>query len=163
MDWIFFIFINIGIFCGDRANQSMVVLWVPHLILAKIFLRWEKAKHVWLEGRLEFVWKLCSIIFTLVLSWLVMKKKKKKKRRTFWIYISNIFIHYLPYKKLRHSYESDWLTRIIVNHGLDLTNKFRSSFLIRTIRVMLPCSSNSFLNTLHCHLNTEIFVLALRA
>ena len=35
-------------------------------------------------------------------------------------------------------YESNWLAGIIVNHGLDLTCKFRSSFLIRTIRERFP-------------------------
>ena len=47
----------------------------------------------------------------------------------------------MPDKKHRHSHVSgygpDWLVGIIVNHGLDLTKKFRSSFLIRTIRVKL--------------------------
>ena len=56
----------------------------------------------------------------------------------------NIFMHYLPDKKLWHSHVScygpNWFAGIIVNHGLDLTNKFRHSFFMRTIRVkFLSC------------------------
>ena len=36
-----------------------------------------------------------------------------------------------------YGYGPDWLARIVANHGLDFTNKFGSSFLIRTIRVKL--------------------------
>ena len=61
--------------------------------------------------------------------------------------IPNVFMHYLPDKKLRHSYipgyGSDWFAGIIINHVLDLTNKF-SSFL-RTI------SEASELPYLHNH------------
>ena len=55
--------------------------------------------------------------------------------------ISNGFIHSLLNKKLRHShvlgYRFGWLVGMVVNQGLDLLNKFRSTFLIRTIRVRL--------------------------
>ena len=45
-------------------------------------------------------------------------------------------MHYVPDKKLRFSYisgfEPDRLAWIVVNHALNLTNKFVSFFLIRT-------------------------------
>ena len=43
-----------------------------YLILAEFFLIWEKAKHVQLGRMLEFVQKLCSVVFPLVLhgQWL---------------------------------------------------------------------------------------------
>ena len=48
--------------------------------------------------------------------------------------ILNVFVHYLPDKKLRHShipsYRLDWHAVIIINHGMDLTYKFVSSFLL---------------------------------
>ena len=47
-------------------------------------------------------------------------------------------------KKLRHfhlfGYGPDWLAGIVVNHDLDLTNKFGSTFLIRMMRVRLLIS-----------------------
>ena len=65
--------------------------------------------------------------------------------------IANTLMHYLSDKKFRHSHFScnwpDWLTGIIVNHGLYLSNKFGSSFLIRTIKVsLLYC--RIFVNTI---------------
>ena len=85
--------------------------------------------------------------------------------------MSNIFVHYLPDKKLTHFYVSayrcDQSAWIVVIHGLDLINKFRSSFLIRTIRVrLLNCRTfliiikliQFFLNCLHCpKISTRIF------
>ena len=51
--------------------------------------------------------------------------------------ILNVFMQYLPDKKLRHfqasGYESDWFVGIVFNHSLDLTNKYASSLLIWTI------------------------------
>ena len=86
--------------------------------------------------------------------------------------IPNIFMHYLPDKKLRHSnvpgFEPNWFARVIVNHGLNLTNKFESSFLIRTMRVNLSSFIISieliqlFCNLLYCcqiDTQSEIFIL----
>ena len=51
--------------------------------------------------------------------------------------ISNVFMHHLPDKKLKHSYvpvyEPDWLAGIVFNHSLDLTKKFGNSLLNRMI------------------------------
>ena len=77
--------------------------------------------------------------------------------------LPNVFMHNLPDKKFKHSYVtrygSDWLAGIIVNHSLDLSHKFRISFLMRTIRGRLLnyCSVvitiiliQLFLSPLHC-------------
>ena len=76
--------------------------------------------HVWLEEMLEFQ-KLCNV-FVCDKNWPFV---------ILWE-IPNVFMHYLPDKKpLRPyvpGYGSDWLAEIIVNHGLDLTNKFGSFF-----------------------------------
>ena len=65
--------------------------------------------------------------------------------------IPNVFMHYLPDEKLRHShvsdYEPNWLAGIVINHGLDLTTNFRSSFLTWTIRVRLRCSRTFVITT----------------
>ena len=63
--------------------------------------------------------------------------------------ISKIYMHYLPDKKLKHfpGYGPDWLTEILVNHGLDLSNKFGSSFFLRMIRVKL-LSCRTFIITI---------------
>ena len=47
-----------------RQTKLTVVLWVDHLILAEIFLIWEKPKHIQLEGKLELVQKLCNAVFS---------------------------------------------------------------------------------------------------
>ena len=55
--------------------------------------------------------------------------------------ILNVFMCYMPDKKLKHSYVTDYgldrIAEIIVNHSLDFSYKLRISFLIRTIRVRL--------------------------
>ena len=43
----------------------MVILWVHHLILAEIFLIWEKIKHVQLEGIFEFIQSFLVQFFVL--------------------------------------------------------------------------------------------------
>ena len=77
---------------------------------------------------------------------------------TVYICIREIYNTTLRYLNVP-GYELDWLTGIIVNYGLDLTNKFRSSFLIRIIRVNHPtCPTyiitigliQIFLNILYC-------------
>ena len=47
--------------------------WVYHQILAENFLIWQKAKHVWLKGMLEFVQKLCIAAFLLAFHTLWLK------------------------------------------------------------------------------------------
>ena len=96
----------------------MVVLWVHHLILLEIFLIWEKLKHVQLKEMFEFVQKLCSLVILLDLRGLWWKSTVS---HLVWE-ILNVFMHYLPDQKLRHShdpgYGSDWLTGIVINHNL---------------------------------------------
>ena len=77
-------------------------------------------------------------------------------------YMDLIDLHYLPDKKLRHSYISgygpDWLAGIIINYGLDLTKKFGHFFLIKMNKTrLLSCHMfviiigliQLFLNSLH--------------
>ena len=82
--------------------------------------------------------------------------------------IANVFLRYLPNKKPRHSHSPsyDWLAGIVVNHSLDLTNKFWSTFLMKTIRMRIPswCTFvitigliQFFSNSLHWHQNTLEF------
>ena len=88
------------------------------------------------------VQKLSSMVFSIVLCdpW-----SKLALSHIVWE-IPNVVMHYLPDKKVKHSHASgcgpDWLAGIVVNHGLDLTDKYGSAFLIRTIRVRLwRCST----------------------
>ena len=84
----------------------------------------------------------------------------------------NVFMHYLPLKKLRQPHVPDygpgWLAGIIVKNGRILTNKFGSSFLFRTIRVSFPiCRTfvtvigliQFFSNPLYClQIDTQTFL-----
>ena len=123
----------------------MIVLWVHHLILAEILIS-EEPKNAWVERMLEFVQKLCRMVFPPVprhLWW------KLALSHLVWE-IPNVFMCNLPDKKLRHfhvpGYQLAWLVGIIVNHSVEFTKKFGSSFHIRIIRVRLP-SCHTFLNS----------------
>ena len=88
--------------------------------------------------------------------------------------ILNIFMHYQPDKKLNYLHVSgnrpDCYAGIVNSHDLDLTKKFGSSFLVRTIRGRLP-NCRSFVITIGIiqlftvlsltYANCKIFVLAL--
>ena len=140
-----FVFIIIYTSCGDRASQRLfceITIWS----CLKFFSSEKKTKHVRLARMLEFVEKLSSVVFPFAYRGLWWKSAI-----SFLVWeIPNVFMHYLPDKKLRHShvpdYGSDGLAGIVLNY---LTTKFRSFFLIRTIRAVMPSqpplnSSNSF-------------------
>ena len=108
----------------------MIVLWFHHLILAKIFPIWEKSKHVWLEGMLKFVEKLCHTVFPLILPGLWWEL-------AFSSHMRNIFMHFQPDKNLTpsqvSSFKPDQLAGITVNNDQDLSSKFRSCLHIKLI------------------------------
>ena len=88
----------------------------------------------------KFVQKACSSVFPLLLY---MTCDIKLAMFHLVLEIPSVFMHYQPDKKLKYSpisgHGSDSLAVIVINHGLDHSNKFGSSFL-RTIRVRLPSS-----------------------
>ena len=130
-----------------RESKPLFVLWVHHLILTEIFLICDKKtlkKYIWLDGMLEVVDRLSSVVFVLVLGGLWWKLAFS---HNVWE-IPNVFMHYQLDKKLWHShvagYGPDWLAGIIVNHNPDFMYKFECFlllfFIIRTIILRLSSS-----------------------
>ena len=82
---------------------------------------------------------VCSKASQRVLSFFFLACHKNEPISHLLWEIPNVFMHYSLDTKLRHSLVSCYtLAMIVVNYGLDLSNKFGSSFLIRTIRVSHP-------------------------
>ena len=102
---------------------------------------------IYMERILKIFRRLQLGFFSLILHGI----KLKFARSSLLWKILNVFMHYLPVKKLTHSNVSgngpDWLTGIIVNHGPDLTNKYGSYFLIKTISVII-LSCRTFITTI---------------
>ena len=152
------VFITISISCRDWARQW---LWGHHLILAEIFLIWQKPQHVW--G--------CLNLFKSFAAWSFFLWYKLVFSHFVWE-IPNVFMHYLPDKKPWLSYVprygADWLLESLsIMAWLSPTNSdiFLSEQLIRhpscctfyhwTLSTLFESSSQSsdWLS------NTEIFVL----
>ena len=137
MDLLFGFYQYWYVFWGQ--SKPTVIQWVHHKILAEFFFIWENQKHVRWKRMLGFIEKLCSSLFQLILHGLWWKLVHFHLVSE----IPNVFMHYQLDEKFRHSvtafYGPDWLAGMVFCHGLDLTDKFGRTFLIRPIRVRHQC------------------------
>ena len=140
-----------------RWSQPIAVLCDHHLTMVKNFLILEKPNHIWMEEMLEFVQKLFSMVFPLVLNGLWSK---------------------LAFLILYEKYWMSFCTTCLISHSdmslvMDPVNllgilliiawispKTQELFLIKTMRViLLSCCMfiitigliQLFLNPLLCH------------
>ena len=110
-------------------SKPTAVLWIHRLILA------------------EICWSGCLSLFKNFVAWsfflsFMAYDKRIALSHLLWE-IQNVFMYYLPDKKLRHFYVlgngPDWLAGIVVSHGLDLSNTFWNYFQIR-IKLLRCCT-----------------------
>ena len=115
----------------------MVVLWVNHLILAEMFSGLRKNKVCSVGGDAWICWKALQRGLSSCPLWPLIKifhfSSGMKNSECL-----HALSDYVP------GYGPNWLVKIAVSHGMDLSKKFECSFLLKTIRVMLT-------NYLHNH------------
>ena len=118
------VFMNRGTSRRDRTSQRLFYEFTTWSW--QKFFSSEKNQNIRLVCMLEFVEKLRSTVYPLVLPLIEITLSL-----LFWE-IANVFMHYLPDKKLIHSnvhgYGPDCLAEVFVNHDLDPINKLGNSF-----------------------------------